>query len=103
MSRRIRGTNDCDSKWVIYGICCTTCNLWYIGKTLTYFKVRWSNHKSNLKKNIEAYKDKGQLALDDLKKDGKIQEYHLVKHFCMKHASITSLKWTIIENVGKKD
>jgi hypothetical protein len=102
MERPIRGTNDCDTKWVVYGLKCVDHDLWYIGKTLTAFKTRWSNHKSKLNKNIEIYKNKGERAISDLKSEGKIEDFRLIKHFCEEHDSIFSLKWCIIHAIGKK-
>lgn len=100
-TRTIRGSNTCDTNWIVYGLCCTACDLWYIGKTLTPFKTRWSNHKSKLKKNIEAFRNNGERALWDLRKEGKVEDYHLVKHFC-EHGSFSMCKWVVLDCIGKK-
>jgi hypothetical protein len=54
-SRKIIGHNCCDSKWVVYALICTSCNLWYIGKTFNAFKKRWSSHKSKINGAIRNY------------------------------------------------
>ena len=42
---------SCSSQNVIYLATCAKCNLQYVGSTLTEFKVRFRNHKSNMLKN----------------------------------------------------
>jgi hypothetical protein len=97
--RQIIGSNDCDSKWVVYMLKCTTCNLHYVGKTFNPFRVRWSNHKSKLKREMENYGRHGGGNFWDLgNNDGDL---YLVRHFCEKHLNINSLKWTILHKIGK--
>jgi hypothetical protein len=94
ISRRILGKNNCDTKWLVYALNCTTCNIFYIGKTYTSFKVRWSNHKSKLNKVLNSGSD----SLADESVDGDI---HLLQHFSRVHTNLTSLKWVILHNIGK--
>lgn len=103
--RRIIGTNNCDTKWVVYGLCCTTCDVWYIGKTFTSFKTRWSTHKSKIRGSIADYnvrKSQGSTSLYYLTLEKNNEGIHnLLKHFCQFHDNIGSLKWTIIDQIGK--
>ena len=47
----IRQKLSCSSKNVIYLARCCKCNLQYVGSTLTEFKIRFRNHKSNMLNN----------------------------------------------------
>ena len=49
---RIRQKMDCNSSFVIYLATCLRCQGQYIGKSETAFKVRHSNHKQELKREI---------------------------------------------------
>ena len=42
---------SCSAQNVIYLATCAKCNLQYVGSTSTEFKVRFRNHKSNMRKN----------------------------------------------------
>jgi hypothetical protein len=93
--RKVRGHNDCDSKWVVYALVCVECDLYYIGKTFTSFRTRWSNHKSKITRHIK----EGIASLNGLTpNDGDL---HLVKHFCLKHKDLSSLKWVVVDTIGK--
>jgi hypothetical protein len=97
--RKIIGDNNCSSKWVIYGLVCTECHVWYVGKTFNEFKVRWSVHKSVIKK---ALRDRLAGTHADRTGDANNDSIHyLIKHFCDKHVDISSLKWTIFHCIGK--
>ena len=48
----IRQNVDCDSEWVIYLITCRKCLGQYVGKSKTKFKLRHSNHKQEVKRQI---------------------------------------------------
>ena len=93
-TRKVKGYNNCNSKWITYAIGCIDCDLWYIGKTFTSFKASYSTHRSNLNARI---------------RDGIIQdpatatqsEIHLYNHFAQNHTDISSLKWFIIDQIGK--
>ena len=50
-SYKIIGNVNCNSKGVIYLATCTICNVQYVGSTATPFKVRFRNHKSDMKNN----------------------------------------------------
>jgi hypothetical protein len=95
-TRKTIGSNSCDSKWVVYALCCVPCNKWYIGKTFNAFKVRWSNHKSKINRAIRDYQNNVLCPNSDFE-----GVYYLVKHFCENHSDISTLKWTILHNVGK--
>ncbi|XP_069502072.1 uncharacterized protein [Ambystoma mexicanum] len=41
-------SSTCDSKNVIYGIKCP-CGIYYVGMTMRKAKIRWSEHKSNIR------------------------------------------------------
>jgi hypothetical protein len=43
---------DCNSDWLIYLSTCKKCKGQYVGKSKTPFKLRHSNHKQEVKKNI---------------------------------------------------
>ena len=122
-TRRILGSNSCDSKWVIYGLCCIECNLWYAGKTFNEFKSRYNTHKSKIKAAIRDTFSGAQSCDNE-------GVYYLLKHFVEKHPQMfeidpTSpslsvdlsnnlasrsntrkrknwpLKWTIFHHIGK--
>lgn len=77
---------------------CTTCNMHYIGKTYTTFKVRWSNHKSKLNKVIN---DGLGLVGLELRLESSEGDYHLLDHFAHNHTDLSSLKWVVLHNIGK--
>ena len=89
------GVNYCNSKWIIYGLCCVSCDKWYIGKTYNSFKVRFSNHRSKIKKKIE----EGTITDADSTTEGEV---HLWNHFVTHHNDISTLKWVIIDKRGKE-
>jgi hypothetical protein len=91
--RKIIGANTCDSKWIIYALCCTVCDVWYVGKTFTAFKTRFSNHKSKLRNKMM----NGVGNCSDIEAD-----IHLIDHFCQKHTDLSSLKWVVLHKVGKE-
>ena len=43
---------DCTSDWLIYLVTCLKCKGQYVGKSKTVFKVRHSNHKQEVKKQV---------------------------------------------------
>ena len=45
----IRQRVDCDSSYVVYLATCLRCQGQYVGKSVTTFKVRHSNHKQEIK------------------------------------------------------
>ena len=49
---KIRQKLDCDSDWVIYLSTCNKCRGQYVGKSKTKFKVRHSNHKQEIRKDV---------------------------------------------------
>ena len=49
---KIRQHLDCNSDWLIYLSTCKKCKGQYVGKSKTPFKLRHSNHKQEVKKNI---------------------------------------------------
>ena len=40
---------DCNSRNVVYLISCKVCGLRYVGSTITKFRLRFNNHKSQLR------------------------------------------------------
>ncbi|CAN7986166.1 unnamed protein product, partial [Ixodes hexagonus] len=46
---KIKGDVDCDSENVVYLIECSTCKEQYIGQTMTAFRLRFNNHKADVK------------------------------------------------------
>jgi tripartite motif-containing protein 2/3 len=48
-SYKIRDHLDCDSSFVVYLITCTRCSGQYVGKSVTTFKKRHSNHKCEIR------------------------------------------------------
>ena len=48
-SYRIKNRLDCDSPYVIYLITCRSCKGQYVGKSVTPFKNRHSNHMQEIK------------------------------------------------------
>ena len=92
--RKVLGVNNCNSKWIVYGLCCTVCNLWYIGKTFTSFKERFSTHRSKIKRKMET----GILTNTDTASEDQV---HLWNHFVEKHKDMKSLKWVILHQIGK--
>lgn len=103
-SRRIIGHNSCDTKWVVYALICTSCNLWYIGKTFNAFKKRWSCHKSKINGAIRSHSaglfTQGRNSQTH---DSDLDVFYLLEHFCNNHSNIASLKWTILHNIGKSN
>jgi hypothetical protein len=103
-SRKVIGSNDCDTSWVVYALCCVPCNLWYIGKTYTSFRVRYSNHRSKINKKIRDFSDGSESTVREINfepdqdSDGSI---YLWKHFCLNHSDISTLKWMILHKIGK--
>ena len=51
-SYTIRKKLNCDSKFLVYLVQCLNCQGQYVGKSETSFKMRHSNHKREIKKNI---------------------------------------------------
>ena len=51
-SYKIRKKLNCDSKFVIYLVQCLKCQGQYVGKSETKFKMRHSNHKQEIRKNM---------------------------------------------------
>ena len=51
-SYKIRQKLTCTSDWVIYLATCQKCQGQYVGKSKTPFKIRHSNHKQEIRKNI---------------------------------------------------
>ena len=49
---KIKQHIDCDSDWLIYLCTCKKCKGQYVGKSKTPFKLRHSNHKQEIKKNV---------------------------------------------------
>ena len=100
ISRKVIGSNDCNSKWVIYCLKCDSCDLFYIGKTLNEFKKRFSTHKSVIKNCA--------LTSGNFSESEKDVRF-LLQHFrdCHKNdkgeVETKSLKWLILHNVGKVD
>ena len=45
----IKQNIDCDSSFVVYLVTCTRCQGQYVGKSVTAFKKRHSNHKQEIK------------------------------------------------------
>ena len=70
-----------------------TCHKWYIEKTFTPFKKKFSNHKSEIEAKIR------QGIVDSSSSEGDI---HLLNHFAKHHKDMSSLKWTILHQIGKK-
>jgi hypothetical protein len=99
-TRKIIGSNTCDSKWVIYGLCCVPCDKWYVGKTFNSFKTRWSAHKSKINSAIRDRAQGGSMGSQGFNSELEGVHY-LVEHFCEAHPNISSLKWTILHHVGK--
>ena len=54
-SYRIRQSLDCNSSFVIYLSTCLKCGGQYVGKSQTPFKLRHSNHRQEIKKQINEY------------------------------------------------
>jgi hypothetical protein len=49
---KIKQRVDCDSAWVIYLCSCKKCGGQYVGESKTPFKLRHSNHKQEIRKQI---------------------------------------------------
>lgn len=98
--RNIIGEIDCNTAWVVYALHCTICKLWYVGKTYTPLKVRWSSHKSKIKKCI------GDFAAGRMNFNadsfGRTDEFRLWEHFAVCHGSLASLKYIALHHVGKR-
>ena len=73
---RIRDRLDCDSSFVVYLITCTRCSGQYVGKSVTTFKKRHSNHKCEVK----------------TKKGGLGQHYGGQRQCCYTDMSITLIE-----------
>ena len=41
---------DCDSAGVVYLLTCKRCSKMYVGSTVTFFRKKFNNHKSRLKR-----------------------------------------------------
>ena len=50
---KIRQHIDCDSDWLIFLCTCKKCKGQYVGKLTTPFKLRHTNYKQEIKKNVE--------------------------------------------------
>ena len=70
-----KGYLHCNSKFVVYKIRCKTCNKQYIGSTITTFRERFNNYKSQFRKYSKR-KDSGTV---DPGKD--ISQAKLFDHF----------------------
>ena len=49
---KIRQRLSCGSDWLIYLVTCKCCSGQYVGKSKTPFKLRYSNHKQEIKKRV---------------------------------------------------
>ena len=49
---QIKQHMTCDSSFVLYLVTCTRCRGQYVGKSVTPFKKRHSNHKQEVKKKV---------------------------------------------------
>ena len=48
-----KGMLNCNSKYVVYLLRCKTCNKQYVGSTVTKFRIRFNNYKSQFKKFLQ--------------------------------------------------
>ena len=87
-----KGHLDCNSKFVVYKIKCLTCNLQYVGSTVTKFRERFNNYKAQfrkfLKRKEEGHKNPG---------DG-ISQAKFFSHFCEpNHKGIDDWSFQLID------
>ena len=83
----INRSMDCNSRNIVYLICCTFCGFQYVGSTTTNFRLRFNNYKSRLRAHSRmsaVYKD-----CDDL----------IYKHFYSHGHDIIQL----IDKINAKD
>lgn len=57
--------------------------------------MRYSNHRSKLKKSVGSGHNVGEFENND-------GDIHLLNHFAQCHDDLSSLKWVIFQNIGKK-
>ena len=64
------------SKYVVYLLRCKTCGKQYVGSTITKFRERFNNYKSQFKKYLL------RKQVDDLNPGKDISQAGLFEHFC---------------------
>ena len=72
-----KGYLHCNSKFVVYKLRCKCCNKQYIGSTITKFRERFNNYKSQFRK----YLRRRQSGVSDPGKD--ISQAGLFEHFLL--------------------
>lgn len=77
---QLKSTSDCDSKFVIYALTCTKCNIQYVGRAEN-FRLRVNNHKSCI--NNRKTNDRGCTAL--------------YEHFAQTDHSLDQVQFTILQ------
>ena len=93
-----KGHLYCNSKYVVYKLRCKVCKKQYIGSTITKFRERFNNYKSQFRKYFER-KQKGNP------NPGKdIAQASLFEHFCSQgHHGMDDWSFQIIDQADSLD
>ena len=87
-----KGFLNCNSKFVVHKLKCRTCGLQYVGSTITKFRERFNNYKSQFRKYLER-KEAGHLRPGD-----GISQAGLFEHFCLQgHHGMDDWSFQIID------
>ena len=87
-----KGDLNCNSKFVVYLLRCKVCGKQYVGSTITKFRERFNNYKSQFRR----YWERKQAGKSDPGKD--ISQGKLFEHFCERdHHGMDDWSFKIID------
>ena len=90
------GEFNCSSKFVIYRLICSTCNMQYVGSTVA-FRKRFNNYKSHFRKFCERQN------AGTLNKGKKVPQAHLFAHFTQTgHHRMEDWQFQIIDGANSE-